>query len=39
MSGIATLEEEEILDMIEKDKGADLECQIRGKKYKLTEED
>jgi transcription elongation factor Elf1 len=39
MSGIATLEEEEILDMIEKDKGAELECQICGKKYKLTEED
>ena len=30
---------EAILDMIEKDKGAELECQICGKKYKLTEED
>lgn len=39
MSGVATLEEEEILDMIEKDKGAELECQICGKKYNLTEED
>lgn len=39
ISGIATLDEEEILDMIEKDKGAELECQICGKKYNLDEND
>ena len=39
ISGLATLEESELLDMIEKDKGAELECQICGKKYQLTEED
>ena len=39
MSGLATLEESELLDMIEKDKGAELECQICGKKYNLTIED
>ncbi len=39
MSGIATLEEIEILDMIDKDKGAELECQICGKKYQLEEND
>ena len=39
ISGLATLEESELLDMIEKDKGAELECQICGKKYNLTVED
>ena len=39
MSGVSTLEKEEILDMIEKDHGAELECQICGKKYKLDEND
>ena len=39
ISGLATLEESELLDMIEKDKGAELECQICGKKYQLNEED
>ena len=39
MAGLATLEKEELLDMIEKDKGAELECQICGKKYNITEDD
>ena len=39
ISGLATLEESELLDMIEKDKGAELECQICGKKYQLDEND
>lgn len=39
MAGLATLEKEELLDMIEKDKGAELECQICGKKYNISIED
>lgn len=39
IAGLATLEESELLDMIEKDKGAELECQICGKKYNLNEND